>query len=162
MAIEDTNNLGIDSAVYLNEGTYGSPDWLELTCIRNVTPATPWDKVLADSRATRVKLYEHAQVDLQTSIEVLANFADTTYTPLFDAAVARTKLDILVLAGKLTVEGSRGYRSHMLVSETGETQGIGDVVYDTYELNPTYHSDGYPQSVVVGAAEAITMSPFGE
>lgn len=153
--------VGIEGAVYRNTGTYGSPTWTEVTLVRDVDPKFPWDMGDASSRETRAKLYAKTMIDIAVSLTVRADDANTGYQALFDAAMSPTTvLDMLVLDGPLTAEGSMGVRSHFNASETGQSQGASDVIYTTFELKPGWSSEGYPSKIEVGSASALTATAF--
>lgn len=158
MAAEDTAKVGINGAVYRNEGTEGSPTWTEINRVRNVQPSFPWDLVLVDSRETRAKQYVPTQVDIGAQLEVRASNENAGYLALFDAHVLHEEIDLLILDGKLTDEGARGIRASWYVSLTGQTQGVGDAVYSTFDLKPGVAFT--PKAIVVGSASAITPTEF--
>lgn len=158
MAAEDTAKVGINGAVYRNTGTEGAPTWVEVKRVRSVSPSFPWDMVLVDSRETRAKQYATTQIDPMAQIEVRASDADAGYLAILDAAETGEEIDLLILNGKLTNEGAHGMRASWLVSCTGETQGAGDAVYDTFDCKPGVAF--IPRAVVVGAAEAITETEW--
>lgn len=158
MAAEDTAKLGINGAVYRNTGTENAPTWVEVKRVRNVQPSFPWDMVLLDSRESRAKQYGATQVDPGAQIEVRASNTDEGYLAILDASETGEEIDLLILNGKLTEEGSRGMRASWLASCTGETQGVGDAVYDSFDLKPGITF--VPKRVVVGAAESITETDW--
>lgn len=152
---------GIAARVYRNTGTYGSPTWAAVNCVRDAQPSSPWDMGDASSRATRAKLYGKTQIDLQVQLVCRADDADVGYGILVDLAVSPTGvLDMLILDGPLTAEGARGYRAHWLASLSGQPQGAGDLVFTTFDLKPGFSSDGVPSAIAVGASSAITAVAF--
>lgn len=152
---------GIDGAVYRNTGSYATPVWAEIDQIRDVTPGQGWDMGDASVRATRAKLYHKTQQDIAPQVVCRADDADAGYQALYDAAVHPTlTLDLLVLDGPLTREGSSGFRADFLVNASGgPTQGAGDVQYTTFDLRPGFAAAGqFPKIVDVGAASATTFT----
>lgn len=159
MAAASAPKAGIDGAVYRNTGTYGSPTWTEITNVRDVSPAFPWDMGDASSRATPVKLYRKTQTDWSTQVVVRTDDADAGYQALYDSAMgAGLPIELMVLNGPVTEEGAAGVRAHWNVSLAGTAQGAGDVQYDTYDLKPGFHTDGVPKVVDVGTASALTYT----
>jgi hypothetical protein len=158
MAAASAVKTGIDGVVLRNSGTYGSPTLVEIDRVRDVIPAFPWDMVDASSRASPVKLYEKTQTDWSVQLVVRADDADTGAQALYDAAMSKTKLDLVVLDGPVTEEGAAGVRAHWHVSLSGTSQGAGDVQYWTFDLKPSFHTDGVPKIADVGAASAVTYT----
>lgn len=150
---------GINSGAYRNAGTYGTPTWTEATSVRDVTPSFAWDMVDASARATKAKLYAKTQVDLGAQLVVRADDLAADYQALFDAAVSQTAVvDYLILDGDITAEACRGMRAEFVVSISGQTQGAGDVIYTTFDLKPTYTTNGVPKWVTMGAASAPSFT----
>lgn len=158
--------IGPKCAVYRNTGTYGSPTWTAITNVRDAQVAIPWDLVEASIRDTRVRLYHPTQIDFAVSLTVRCDDADAGYQALLGAAQEGTTIDMMILDGLVSVEGSAGVRSHFHVSMTGQPQGIGDVLYATFDLKPGFGLDGSsapakPKYAVAGAASAMTFSDPG-
>jgi hypothetical protein len=152
---------GIDGAVYRNSGTDGSPTWVEIDIIRDVSGAgAVWDMGDASSRASRAKLYKKTQADIRPQLVARADSADTGYQALYDAANSPAgTLDLLVLDGPLTEDGATGFRSYWNVNiSTPPTQGAGEIQYTTFELSPAWNSNRYPSVCDVGAASALTLT----
>lgn len=161
MSAASAVKLGINADVLRNSATYGTPTWAELTLVRGVTPAFPWDMVDAAIRGTPVKLYAKSQLDIQLQLDVRADDADAGYQALWDAAMDQDSVvDLLVLDGPITTEGSMGVRGEFVVNFAGQSQGPGDVVYTQFDLKPAWSSNGYPKKVEMGASSAPTFTAF--
>lgn len=158
MPAVDNVMVGINGGLYRNTGSYSTPTWVEITAVRDVTPNAPWDMGDASSRGSRAKLSAKTQMDLSVSAVVRANPADAGYSALYDSSIGTGLLDLLVLNGKLTVEGAKGFRAEWNVSPTTQDQAIGGVIYDTFEMKPGYSSNGAPKTAVVGASSAVTYT----
>ena len=158
--------IGPKCVAYRNTGTYGTPTWTAITFVRDAQVAIPWDLVEASIRDTRVKLYHPTQIDFAVSLTVRCDDADAGYQALLGAAQEGTTIDMMILDGLVSVEGSAGVRSHFHVSMTGQPQGTGDVLYATFDLKPGFGLDGSsaaakPKYAVAGAASAMTFSDPG-
>ncbi len=116
----------------------------------------------ASIRGTPAKLFGKGQVDLAVSLEVRADDLDAGYQALWDAAMDQdTTIDLLILNGLVTVEGSLGIRAEFLVNMTGDTQGAGDLIYSTFELKPTWTTAArYPLKAEIGAGPALSTTAF--
>lgn len=162
MAATSITKLGIKAGVYKNGGTYGSPTWALMTLVKEATPGLAnWAFADAAIRATQALLFAKTQVDLSTPLLMRADDADTAYVAMFDAAVSPTAVvDLLILDGLITVEGARGIRAEFLVGADPQNQAIDGVIYTQFMLKPTSSANGYPKSVVMGAASAPTFTGF--
>lgn len=158
--------IGPKCVAYRNTGTYGSPTWTAMSFVRDAQAATPWDFQDASIRDTRVKMYHPTQIDFAFSLTVRCDDADAGYQALLGAAQEGTALDLLILDGPVSTEGSAGVRSYFHVSMTGQPQGMGDVLYATFDLKPGFGLDGSsapakPKYAVAGASSALTYSDPG-
>jgi hypothetical protein len=159
MAATSAMKPGIGGRRYRNTGTYGSPTWTAQLLDLDVISSLPWDFVEAGSRETRAKLYMKARADMQIQVKSRSDDADTGAVAILAAAMSPTAvLDCLVLNGLITVEGASGFRAEFLVNLTGEPQEADGSIYHTYDLKPTWTANGYPKTVVMGAASAPTMA----
>lgn len=161
MAASSAVKAGIKAVIYRNTGTYGSPTWTAITLARDTQTNAPWDLAEASVRATRVKLYHPTQIDFQCSATVRADDADTGYNALADAAVSGTALDLLILDGPISTEGTRGLRAHFHVSLNSSPEEIGGAIYKTFDLKPGFSTDGTPKAIVTGASSALTQTSPG-
>lgn len=152
---------GVNAKIYRNTGTYGSPTWTAVGLVKDDTEGTPWDMVEAGARETKAKLYAKTRTDISESVVVRADDSDAGYNAFATAAESQTTvMDLLILDGPITAEGARGLRAEFLVNKTGKPKEIDGVIYVTFELKPTWTSNGYPSSVVMGASSAPTFTAF--
>jgi len=159
MAAVSAVKVGVRGVAYRNTGTYGSPTWTAMALVKDVTPSMPWDWVEAGSRETKAKLYAKARADLGVSFNMRADDLDAAFNAIADAACSQTTaVDIMFLDAAITVEGSRGFRAHWLINLGSQPQEIDGSIYNQFEAKPTWASDGYPKTVVMGAASAPTFT----
>jgi len=147
--------LGIESVLYLNGGTYGSPTWGALTFINDLTVNNQWDKADANSRASRIKQAVKTLLGLSwTGTILVPGETNADYTTIIDAMNSDDILDIMVLNGPNTENGVRGYRCDVQVTNATEDQGSGAVLYDQIEFMPT-PSANPPKSVLVTSGAPV-------
>ena len=152
---------GNRAVVYRNTGTYGSPTWTAVGLVKDDSEASPWDMVEAGARETLAKLYAKTRTDIGNTLVVRADDSDAGYNALADAAESQTSaLDVMILDGPITAEGARGERYTALVNKTGKPKDIDGVIYVTFDLKPTWDSNGYPSKVVMGATSTATFTAF--
>lgn len=151
--------VGVRAKAYRNTGTYGSPTWTAMGLVKDVTPSMPWDMVESGARETNAKLYAKARADLGVSMTMRADDADAAFNAVADTSMSQTAvLDILFLNAPITVEGCRGFRAEWLINMTGEPQEIDGSIYDSFDCKPTWTSNGFPKTVVMGASSAPTFN----
>jgi hypothetical protein len=151
----------IKAVVYRNSGTYASPTWVAIDFVRDANIGKPWDFGDASIRATRVKLYHPTQMDIAPSVTVRCDDANAGYLALEAPSNSGAAIELLILDGPIATEGSRGVRAFFHVSDTGQDQAIGNVLYKTFELKPAFSTDGYPKYIVTGASSALTATDPG-
>lgn len=161
MAAVSAVKPAIKAVIYRNTGTYASPTWTAMTLVRDVNISRPWDFASADVRATRVKLYAPTQMDFAVTVTMRCDDADAAYLAVDAAAISGAAIEFLILDGPITTEGSRGVRSSFHISDTGQDQAIGNVLYKNYELKTAFSTDAVPKSVVTGATSSLTETVPG-
>lgn len=161
MAATSAVKPAIKAVVYRNTGTYGSPTWTAIDFVRDANIGKPWDFGDASIRATRVKLYHPTQMDIAPSLTVRCDDANAGYLALESSANSGSPIELLILDGPIATEGVRGVRASFHVSDTGQDQAIGNVLYKNFELKPAFSTDAYPKYVVTGSGSALTETAPG-
>ncbi len=169
MAAASSVKLGIKAVLYRNTAVstpYASPTWTAMPIVKDVQAGTPWDMADASTRGSRAKIYHPTQIDYSFSAVARCDDADAGYQALLAAAQEGSTIEMLVMDGPTSVEGSQGVRAHFHVSLTGQPQGIGDVLYANFDFKPGFGTDDsgaivYPKYAVAGASSAITYSVAG-
>lgn len=150
---------GVGCGLYRNTNTYGTPTWTLQTEVQSVTPSAPWDWVEASSRASGVKLYGKALMDLGYTVVMRADDLASDWEAFMAAALSRTTvMDLLILNGLISVEGVRGFRAEFLCSMDGEPQEISGSIMTSFTLKPTMTTNGYPKSVIMGSGSTPSFS----
>jgi hypothetical protein len=151
--------LGIDSVLYYNTATYGSPTWTPITCVRDLVLNFSWDTVEAPSRASRVKTMAKTIVDISASGTLKVSDTDTTYIAVWEKLISGTgNLDVMILNGVSTVTGVRGVRFDALVTQGNEDQGIGNALYLDVNFMPDAFSANAVKTAVVTAGAPVFTS----
>jgi len=152
--------LGINSVLYRNTGSHGSPSWSPVTVIADLSANATWDKADANSRASRIKKSLKTMLGLTFTGNLKVKPGDANYEAFIDAVNSDDILDLLILNGSKDTEGSRGYRIDAQVSEGTEDQAMANALYLAITIDPT-DSDNEPQAVYVGAGPTIQYSTPG-
>lgn len=147
---------GIIAGGYRNTGSTGTPTWTEMTSVLGGDIGDGWEFGDSSKRATRGKLFTKTQIDLTSTLNVLADPAAADYVALYAASQSPTAfLDLMLLNGKVTIEGAIGIRAGFQLKRS-ENQDAGGIIYNQFECKP--HMSGAtpvtPSTVVMGASSA--------
>lgn len=148
--------LGIFSKLYLNQATYPSPDFEtnEADLISDLSSNAAWDEGESSARRSQVKTFEPTMLALDLSGRLRVDHTDATYGILRDAFLQKTTLDLLVLNGAMTRNGSQGFRYDAKVFGFSEDQAMGNVLFNDITLKPCA-SDNDPKAVLVTAGAPV-------
>ena len=147
--------LGINSAAYLNTGTFGSPTWTLITCISDWSVKPTWKEADGSTRGSRLELSVKTMLGLQISGKIRADSGDTNWVTIMAALLSDSPLDILILNGLKTVNGSIGYRCDFQMYDGSEDQGLNAVVFDDIMLKPTVSANSNYSTVLVTAGAPV-------
>lgn len=128
--------LGIKSKLYVNEGTYATPSWAEVNLVSDLQVNGAWDEGESSARISVVKTMEATQLALDLSGKIRSQYTDPTYRILYEAFIAADSVDILVLDGDKTLNGSTGFRFDGKVFSFSEDQSLGAVLYKDFTIKP--------------------------
>jgi hypothetical protein len=161
MAAADRVLTGVEAKVYQNGGTPTTPTWTAVDRVRSVTANQKWNRADSSARESRAVLQAKTQIALSGTIEVRATPADAGYDSFYSASClpSESALDLMILDGPITQEGSRGVRAFMNL-DGGQNQGIGDVLYTTFDYDPAWNKLLYPSRVAVGATGTLTYTAW--
>lgn len=150
-----SSRLGIDSKVYRNTGTYGSPTWTEISLVRDVQVNPSWGRADSSSRASKVMSEVKTQLTVAFTLSVKVSLTDTGYIALMDSFVdSDGVLDLMIINGTNTTNGVEGWRFDAGVFTASEDQSIGNTLYRDFEVGPSGHATNAPKRVVVSGGAA--------
>lgn len=163
MSATSVSKLGIKCKAYRNSASYATPTWVSMDSVLDATVNPAWKEGDASSRASRAELVEPTMLGMSLDLNVKADDAAADYIALWNqfASAAQGGLDLLILNGDNATEGVRGWRAPFAIMGAPEEQSKDGVVYDKFNLKPTYNASGYPKYAVVGASSAITYTAVG-
>lgn len=150
-----SSRLGIDSKVYRNTGTYGSPTWVAIDLVRDVQVNPSWNRSDGSSRASKVMAEAKTQLALALTLSVKVSLTDTGYIALMDSFVDPDGvIDLMILNGGNTTNGVEGWRADFGVFTASEDQSIGNVLYRDFEIAPSAFATNATKRVVVSGGAA--------
>lgn len=140
--------MGYNSSLYVNTGTYGSPVWAELDLARDVTAMDSVDKVDVTTRRTaRVgfKANEYGLKELGWKAEMLvpaAGESNAAYEAIEAARKARSTVDILhVEGGIISTDALPATRAVCGVFGGEKGEPLAGASTRSYELSFILNSD---------------------
>lgn len=152
-----SNLKGIGAKLYYNSATFGSPTWVALTIVRDVTMNRKASLADVLTRSTRAMRKVPTTYDIFISGSWLADVDDTGYLVVRTAFLAGTVLDVLCLTGANTNNGEEGWRFEAVVADMTQDQGAQNVMYENFELHPHAESTNVIQTALVsGGSVAFT------
>ena len=140
--------IGYESSLYVNTGTYASPTWTEISLARDVTANKAVDQVDVTTRLTARNGFRANDYGLRTlgwSFDMLvpaAGESDTAYDALVDAQNDRTSVDILhVEGGLVSVDGLKATRAVCGVFGGEKGEPLADASTSSFELSFILNDD---------------------
>ncbi len=140
--------LGYESSLYVNTGTFASPTWAEIGLARDVTSNQSVNKIDVTTRSTARLGFianDYGLRNLGWSFELLvpaAGETDSAYDALIDAQNDRTSVDLLeVEGGLISVDGLKATRAISGVFGGDKGQPLQDASTRSFETSFVLNSD---------------------
>ncbi len=148
--------IGILCVTYRNTGSQPSPVWVAVPPEISEWAVKPtWDKGDAPTRASRVKRTAKTMLGVTITGKIRVITDNANYLAFLAALNSDSPLDLLILNGALDASpASKGYRGDFHVFGGEESQGPGDVLYMSVELevalsvNPFYKASNTTFTVI--------------
>lgn len=131
-----TPRVGLDCKVYRNAGTYGTPTWNEIVDISDLTVPAEADAPEARNRASTIKQYLVAAIDIGAEFELLYNPADADFAALQGAFFARTSIEFAFMDGAIATVGNQGIRATCFITGFSRNENRDDAVTYSVTLKP--------------------------
>lgn len=150
------SRLGIDSKVYRNTSTYGTPTWTEIDLVRDVQVNPSWGRSDSSTRASKVTSEVKTLLTLAFTLSVKVSLTDAGYIALMDSFVdSDNTIDLMILNGTNTTNGVEGWRFDAGVFSGSEDQSIGNTLYRDFEVGPSGHGTNPAKRVTVASGAAV-------
>lgn len=140
--------IGFESSLYVNTGTYGSPTWTEIGLARDVTASQAVDKIDVTVRSTArlgFRANDYGLREIGWSFEMLvpaAGETDDAYDAFIDAQNDRTPVDILhVEGGIISTDGLKATRAVCGVFGGEKGEPLADASTKSFELSFALNDD---------------------
>jgi hypothetical protein len=145
--------FGMDGKLYFCEaGIGGTPDWTELTNVKDVTlnvetaDADVTTRTNNGWKATAATLKE-ASIEF----EMVWDTADEGFTAVQTAFFDRTAIGIAVMDGDVATAGSQGLWADCMVASFSRSEPLGEAMTVSVTLKPTYSENAPQWKTIAGA-----------
>jgi len=152
---------GITSKLYVNDGSYDVPDWIELNLIKDLTTPKEWAKADASARRELVDVFEPTGMALNTNFQMRKNINDAGYLFLRAAHNLQTAIDVLDLDGDREVNGSDGVRYMAKLFKFDENKDRANVVFIDGDFAPCLWEGVQKPQIVTIVTGLLAMTPIG-
>lgn len=125
---------------YRSAGTFGSPTWTVIGIVKDVKVSNAAAAADATTRADAVMTYGRGQPDLELTFKVKKVLTDTGYIALRAAWTGGTDIDMWVADGDYTTVGNGGPRGNWIITNWGEDQANGTVIFNEVTCKPSANS----------------------
>lgn len=117
--------IGLNAKLYRNSASYGTPTWVLMGNVQDLTAGDTMDEADVSTRAGG----GFAEVEptlraLELSFGMVNKPGDADVAALLAAYAARTALDIAVMDGPIATAGSRGVRARYKVFQMPRAQEL--------------------------------------
>jgi hypothetical protein len=146
---------------YRSSGDYSAPVWSEVAIIDRPQAKFEWDRAEAPTRLTRVKTAVKSMSGFEFTFRLLRRPGNAYYEALVNASLTDEVLDVLILNGDRTADGTRGFRFDGQVFHASEDQALSEVMYHDMLILPT-PSDHPFLAVLVQSGELTYHPPGGD
>jgi len=145
--------LSENAKLFRNTGTFASPTWDEITLVKDLSISLDKDETDVTTRGSGgFKEFVDGMIDASLEFSMLYDDTDTDFTALRTAFFAKTNVEVLVLDGAATGDGStgnQGLRARMMVKSMTRNENLGEALMMDFTLRPVKNADGPPTWFVV-------------
>lgn len=148
---------GYKRKLYRNTGSFNSASWNETDNIKDTAWAFQKDALDGTKRASgKLKEYEPGRGEFTITGMMEVDESNADFTAFETAWLADSLLDIMILDGDNTTDGSRGYRMEMKLFAFSEDTADDGILYRNFELRPCISSNAKQSVVVSGGVPVFT------
>ena len=131
--------LGMEAKLYRNDGDYETPDWVEMTNVKDLTLNN--EKGEADV-TTRKNNGWRATVgtlkDGSIEFEMVWDTEDENFAAIQEAYFGNTSIEFAVMDGDIEVAGSQGLRATMAIMSFSRNEPLEEALTVSVTAKPTY------------------------
>lgn len=145
-----SERIGLEMYLYRNTATYGSPTWVLVESLRDLTRTL--QKATADfsTRGTgKFRSKRGTLRDFDVEFEMIEDYSDVDFVALQDAFLNDTQLDIMLLNGTSATSGAKGWRIQVEVFKFTSKEPLEGAVTVDVGISVCYDPDHPPTQVTI-------------
>ena len=141
--------LGLNAKLYRNAGDYATPDWQEMTNVKDLTLNLESGEADVTTRANNGWRATVATLkDGSIEFEMVWDTADTGFTAIKSAWFGGTAIEFAVMDGAITEDGSQGLRASFSITKFSRNEPLEEALTVSVTAKPTY-AEHAPQWMTV-------------
>lgn len=131
--------LGLDAKLYRNTSTPGSPTWNLVANVRDVTLNLETGEADVTTRGNNGwRATVGTLKDASIEFEMVWDTADDDFTSLKDAFFNGTAIELAVMDGLITANGSQGLRAVCRIINFSRSEPLEEAITVSVTAKPTY------------------------
>lgn len=143
--------LGMDAKLYRNSGTHGTPTWVELSNVKDVTLNLEKGEADVTTRANSGwKATAATLKDASIEFEMVWDTADAGFTAIQEAYFDNTTVELAAMDGPIATAGSQGLRASMMITNFSREEPLEEAISVKVTAKPTYSANP-PEWMTVAA-----------
>jgi len=131
--------LGMEAKLYRNDGDYETPDWVEMTNVKDLTLNN--EKGEADVTTRKNKGWRATVGTLKDGsieFEMVWDTEDENFTAIQEAYFGNTSVEFAVMDGDIEEAGSQGLRATMSIMNFTRNEPLEEAITVSVTAKPTY------------------------
>lgn len=137
--------LSENAKLYRNSGSYGTPTWVEIDNVKDLTLNLDKDETDVTTRASGgFKEFVDGMIDASVEWSMLWDTSDANFTAIRTAFFAKTAVEFLILDGDEATAGSQGLRVTCMVKGFTRNETLGDALMVDVNIRPTKNANAAP------------------
>jgi len=135
--------LGMQAKLYRNSGSYGTPTWVEVGNVKDLTlnleagEADVTTRSNSGWRATVATLK-----DGSIEFEMVWDTTDPNFTAIQQGFFNNTPVEFAVMDGAIATAGSQGLRATMSITNFSRSEALEEAIMVSVTAKPTYAANG--------------------
>lgn len=143
--MSDEYVAGVDAKMYRNTGTFGTPVWVLVTCVQDVTVNGEGVEAPANKRGTVYGRVAVTLLNLSEEFTLLYIPGDAGYEAIRSAFFARSMIDLAFSSGLIATSGSEYVRHESNITKCTRNEPLEGVLTwgCTSKVRPTSNDPSF-------------------
>ena len=131
--------LGMQAKLYRNSGSYGTPTWVEVGNVKDLTLNLEAGEADVTTRANDGWRATVATLkDGSIEFEMVWDTSDANFTAIQQAFFNNTSIEFAVMDGAIATSGSQGLRATMSITNFSRSEALEEAIMVSVTAKPTY------------------------